>query len=70
MGILFLPGRVGPPGLLPHKAVPAQVAPCGTGGPVDFLGQRWTEGQGRVALERGPHQSTMAHFPFLWEDFS
>ena len=40
------------------------------GTPVFFLGHRWMEGQGRVALERGPHQSTMAHVPFLWEDFA
>ena len=40
------------------------------GTPVFFLGHRWMEGQGRVALERGPHQSTMVHVPFLWVDFA
>ena len=28
------------------------------------------EGPWREALDRGPHQSTMAHVHFFWEDFS
>ena len=33
------------------------------GDPVVLSGQRWTEGQWRVALDRGPHKYTMDHFP-------
>ena len=40
------------------------------GSPVVFSGQRWVEGQGRVALDRGPHQYTMVHVLFLWEVFA
>ena len=64
MGILSQPGRGVPPGLPPPKAVLAQ------GGPVVLAGQWWTEGKKRVALDRGPHQYTMAHVPFLWEEFA
>ena len=35
--------------------------------PVVFTGQWCTEGQGSVALYRGPYQPTMAHVPFLWD---
>ena len=34
-----------------------------------LLVQRWMEGQRRAALDRGPHKSTMAHVPFLREEF-
>ena len=34
-----------------------------------FSGQRWTEGQWIEALDRVPHKSTLAHVPFLQEEF-
>ena len=40
------------------------------GPPVVSSRKWWTEGQWRAALDRGPHQSTMAHVPFLREDFA
>ena len=40
------------------------------GGSVVFLGQWWTGGGWRAALDRGPQKSTMAHIPFLREDFA
>ena len=36
-----------------------------------FFTEQWrTEGQRRVYLYRGPHQSMMVHVPFLWENFA
>ena len=35
------------------------------GGPVVLSGKQWTEGQQRVALDRGEHKFMLAHVPFL-----
>ena len=46
------------------KEVPAHEFPC------DFYGQRLTEGNHIVALDRVLNQSTMSHIPLLREDFA
>ena len=37
---------------------------------VVLAGRKWKEGERRRSLDRGKHQSTMYHVPFLREEFA
>ena len=58
------PRRGGPPFPASPKLVPTQ------GGGVVLSVNNCMEEHQRGDLDRGPHQSTMAPVPFLWEDFA